>query len=540
MHSKSGRSSDLSEEREKLELHPEKISLEYPDSEDLNELLEIIRRGPEFPVFSRNVMELMNLRDDSHYPLQEVARIILRDLSLTTKILKVARSVFYQSYHRQVHTVTSAVSFLGFDRIRDLSLGLEYFEKLQQTPALSHFKRLVITSYLTAIYSQELAGERSQSRREEIFLNGLLYNIGELITIFYFPLKYREIQELAASEEISPHKAALKVLKVPWDFLGLATARIWNFPANLINQLTDLHQKQSGEIGSKARLQKLITTSQELSQALLTSSCSEEKWLKKGERLSRGLGLDRDLVSHALKAGLDRFRELVKVLHLDLTPLNLLLPPVPHESPAEADVLAAGPGPGEMDSTEEETAVKQQGGEEGPHYRKLQICHQVIGEINQALVSRTAINEIIVMILEGIYRGLGFDHVILCLVNPARTMVQGRFGLGEQVVELLPYLQTPLMPPSSFLAQALAENRDCLFDLNAQKTDRALLSENFWEQSKAVMGGVFPIVVDQTPLGAIYLDRVSSTTAITREDCQTLRIFRDLAIIAIRSSSAQL
>jgi eukaryotic-like serine/threonine-protein kinase len=47
------------------------------------------------------------------------------------------------------------------------------------------------------------------------------------------------------------------------------------------------------------------------------------------------------------------------------------------------------------------------------------------------------------MILEGIYQGIGFDWVVFCLVDPLRTSITGRFGLGEGVEALLPLLKAP-------------------------------------------------------------------------------------------------
>jgi transcriptional regulator with GAF, ATPase, and Fis domain len=166
--------------------------------------------------------------------------------------------------------------------------------------------------------------------------------------------------------------------------------------------------------------------------------------------------------------------------------------------------------------------------------KRLQFLYQVVEEVNQALVSQAPINQILLMILEGIFRGIRFDRVIFSLVNPQRTHITGRFGLGDGVEELLPVLHLPLKGNGNAFALAMGERQEYLVNPHNHPGDRSLMGDDFWQASRSHSFLVVPLHVDQVPIGAFFVDRLDSTLPISEEDRRRLRIFRDLTIIALR------
>jgi hypothetical protein len=159
-----------------------------------------------------------------------------------------------------------------------------------------------------------------------------------------------------------------------------------------------------------------------------------------------------------------------------------------------------------------------------------------VEEVNQALVSQTPINQILLMILEGIFRGVSFDRVIFSLVNPQRTYITGRFGLGEGVEDLLRMLNLPLKDHGNAFALALEDRQEYLVNPQIRLRDRDLMDDNFWRVSRSSSFLVVPLHVEQIPIGSFYVDRVASAVPISEEDRRRLRIFRDLTIISLRLS----
>lgn len=504
-----------------------------PVSKSLSTLQRAINDSPGFPAFTANVQELLAIQDNPYKTVNAVSAIILRDLSLTTQILKVVNSIFYQTYQRQVHTVSSAVMVLGFDRLRDLAVGLRLFEQFQKSGDLSHLKHLVVLSFLTAIQAQELVREDPQLKAEEVFITALLFNIGELIVAYYLPQEYRRILNLMDKGE-AKSTAAQRVLKASMEEVGLAILKDWNLPEVMIKRLSFLHRAGSSDAGPEGRLRKMIKAAFELSRNLLDPHLEPEERRQKEEKVGVKLGLNPQNLGETQTASKKRLHEMTQVLRLDLKDMELseaIRPKDVRERQAAAPKTPEPSAPPEGKATGAAARAPESLFED---FNRLQFLYQVVEEVNQALVSQAPINQVLLMILEGIFRGIRFDRVIFSLVNPQRTHISGRFGLGEGVEELLPLLHLPLNANGNAFALALEERRECLVKPPGQPGDRSLMADKFWQISRNRSFLVVPLHVEQIPIGTFYVDRTNPALPISEEERRRLRIFRDLTIIALR------
>ncbi|MEW6658023.1 MAG: HDOD domain-containing protein [Thermodesulfobacteriota bacterium] len=562
-----------------------------PPSPAYNALQRVINADPSFPAFTANIQELLSIQDNPYKTVNAVSSIILRDLSLTTQILKIVNSIFFQTYQRQVHTVSNAVMVLGFDRIRDLAVGLRLFEHFNQSPSLSHLKQLIVLSFLTAIEAQELTEDAPNLKAEEVFITALLFNIGELIVAYYLPEQYRRILDRQEKGE-AKSEAAQKVLMASMEELGLATLRDWNLPDSMVKRLSYLHSAGASSVGPEGRLRKMIKGAFDLSKNLLDPHIEPEERQQKEEKVCKNLGLNPQNLTQSITASKKRLHEMTTVLRIDLRQMEIsealrlkdvredkaavASPPSAEPLPpsaepafkgsepaalrssepavvqsAEAAVSpSAGPatpqsaGPADLQSAE--TVVSQAGqppetaaraaDSQSEDLKKLQFLYQVMEEVNQALVSQAPINQVLLMILEGIFRGIRFDRVIFLLVNPQRTWITGRFGLGDGVDDLLPVLHLPLKANGNAFALAMEETREYLVNPRQRSGDRSLMEDKFWQVSGSQTFLAVPLHVDQIPIGAFFVDRIDATRPISEEDQRRLRMFRDLTIIALRLS----
>lgn len=523
-----------------------------PASRSLCALQRAINESPGFPAFTANVQELLAIQDNPYKTVNAVSAIILRDLSLTTQILKIVNSIFYQTYQRQVHTVSSAVMVLGFDRLRDLAVGLRLFEHFQKSE-FAYLKKLIVLSFLTAIQAQELVQEDPQLKAEEVFITGLLYNIGELIVAYYLPSDYQRILDLMEKGE-AKYTAAQRILKAPMEEVGLTILKDWNLPDSMIKRLSFMHRAGSSSAGLEGQLRKLIKGSYELSQNMLEPDIEPEERQEKKEKICKKLGLNSEKLAKSQTESKKRLHEMAMVLCIELKDMDIsddvrlkgvreqkgpVAVPTPapdadaDSAPASAPKSHEPSAPPEIKVVGTTSRAAERVSED---LKRLQFLYQVVEEVNQALVAQAPINQVLLMILEGIFRGIRFDRVIFFLVNPQRTHISGRFGLGDDVEELLPLLNMPLKGTGNAFAVAVEERRECLVNPQAHPGDRDLMEDNFWKASRSHTFLVAPLHVDQIPLGAFYVDRIDPEWPISEEDRRRLRIYRDLTIIALRLS----
>ena len=502
---------------------------EAQDAPELEALLRIIKENPKFPAFADNIRELLDILDNPYRPVFEISRVILRDVSLSTAILRVVNSFYFQAHQRKVHTVSSAVMLLGFNEIRDLAVGLKLLDHFKPSSSLNQVKQLTLLSFFMALTAQELAKLNRRFEAEEIFLTALLYNFGELAAAYYFPEQYQQVQKLSREGQEDPAAAFRRVFQVSLDELGLAVLKTWNLPGDLLERLRELKREDPEEFRQERPLRRLFQGIQKLSGLLVSEGGAGEKWQRQEERLARSLGIHPQVVSRTLAACTSRLEEMARVLHLNLKPLRpkaegaAAKPGTPDKTPAGVeDREAAGTGPPTSDAPQDLECLQ----------RRLQIME----EIHQAIAAQAPIFQILMMVLEGIWQGGGFDRVAFCLVDRHRTQVSGRFGLGAGIDEVVPLLDAPVQDPHHALALALQQGREVLLDA-AVPVERRLLPGEVWQANRAQVVLLSPLVIDGKPVAVIYADRRAEAPRLSEAHRQTVRTFRDLAIIALRQSA---
>lgn len=496
----------------------------------LENYLRRIGDSPTFPAFSANIQELLGILEDPYYPVYEVSRVVLRDVSLTTQILKLVNSIYFQSRQRQVHTISSAVMIMGFELVRDLAVGLKLFENFQTSASLDEVKRLLLASFFMALAAQELTRQDQCLDGEELFLTALLYNFGELAAAYYFPKEYRRVLEVVQDGPLCKSEAVLRVFHFSLDDLGQSLLKTWNFPDALRVRLANLKQPGGDMPGPAGQRRRLFRGVKELSQALLDPAVPPEEKEGLQGKLARQLGLAPRDMTRAVGVSLNRLQELTRILQLDVENLGLRWPSGQPEAPPPAGTADQGASPtaaGQPPVPEMPAAASPQDQE----LPRLTFLLQVMEEINQAIATRRPIHQVIMMILEGIYEGLGFDRVVFCLVEPPRVWITARFGIGQGVEALLPLLKAPFASGTNPLAQSLAHARE--YVVGPGTGDGPFLEEDFWRDSGATAVLVSPIHIDAAPVGVMYMDRLQSRPAVSAQDIQRLQSFRDLAVIAL-------
>jgi GAF domain-containing protein len=133
-------------------------------------------------------------------------------------------------------------------------------------------------------------------------------------------------------------------------------------------------------------------------------------------------------------------------------------------------------------------------------------------------------------VLETICRGAGFDRAAFCLVNPERTWVQARLGLGEDIDSLLDRFRYPLASPGSPIALALSLKQDLMVD---SQRDGRFEHTDLIRSLKPASFGLLPVVVDGLAVGCLYFDRGSAGAEFDEDRRKALASLRDLAARAI-------
>jgi eukaryotic-like serine/threonine-protein kinase len=216
-------------------------------------LLRRLKRRPEFPAFSQSIIEVNRLTDeDSVAGYDKVGAVILRDFSLTNRVMKIANSAFFDRGSEGVKTISQAISRLGLNLVRMISNGLMMFDQAEgRDPKLSD---ALVKSFITALLARHLASQTSKRLAEEAFISGLFHQLGSHLIMFYLEHESEDIQALIDSG-IDIEQAERRILSTTSASLGQAIATTWHFPDSIIDCMTKI---PNGDIAAPANNQDIV------------------------------------------------------------------------------------------------------------------------------------------------------------------------------------------------------------------------------------------------------------------------------------------
>jgi HD-like signal output (HDOD) protein len=476
-------------------------------------LLHKIVKRPDFPTFSEHLGQVMKIAANDETSLRQITHIILKDFGLTLKLLKTANSAYYNRSGKPILTVTHAVSLLGLDAIRDVASGLLLFQHFRRKSA--GLRELMLLSVLSASHARETAKQIEYPRIEEAYLCGMFRNLGEVLVAGYLPRKYAAVlarmKELGLTERV----ACLRVIECNYEDLGRAAARGWNMPDRVRLCMKAEQSRFAKTLKSELEVLEAVTMfSHGLTDAVYRQDPRLIKGRLNGLIVKHGpvLGVKRDAIEVIVRQGLEDSKSTFETLKVPLDELRL-------RNQTEAALES-------LDSPED---LEIRGAEEVVLEPGANLLEKLTEEVELLVCTgrACAINQIVLMVLESVYRGGGFRRVLFGLVSPDRASVRGRLGLGEEIDQFLQEFSFPLSMRAGPVANALLGGRDLYIN------DGRYNQSAFGRIANTASFGILPICIDGVALGCLYFDRGKDPAPIGEEMRFQLSRLRHLAGEAI-------
>ena len=186
-------------------------------------------------------VKINELVADDRASTEDIAAVVIRDPSLTVKVLKLANSSFY-GLPSKVDTVSRAVSILGIRELQKIVNALcavQSFSKLSSAVTnMNAFWRHAVYTGLTA---QTLARHAHVLHPERLFVAGVLHDIGTLVINKRFPEIAEAVIREANGNEDELYR--LEQAKLGFDHAYLAGLMLahWRLPEALVDAISWHH-----------------------------------------------------------------------------------------------------------------------------------------------------------------------------------------------------------------------------------------------------------------------------------------------------------
>ena len=513
-------------------------------------LLRRMRVKSEFPALSDSIRNINRIVASDRESAAALSQAVLKDFALTNRLLKIVNAATYGQYGK-VSTVSRAVVIVGFEVVRNLAVTLLFLDHLQNKAQAENLKEDVIGSLFTGLVARQFAGNDLRDS-EELFICALYQNLGRLLAAYYFHEEAQEVERMVTTGKFTEDQAANRVLGVSYEQLGIEIARIWNFPEQILHSMRRVPSGMTPAIRSaNDRLQVLSGLASDIRHAVETPEAQRQA--RFGEIVARYkscLPLSSERILKAAQEANQALARDAAVYKVDIRQSALLRQVETLTQSSVAKPVAGKPLPAfgedalraaELERTlvEDDSALPDETivGSKPPN--AAAILSAGIQDITNTLVSEYQLNELLNMIMETMYRGMGFSRVLLAVRDARTGQIAGRSALGENSDVMSRSFSFPLGGPPDLFRLAVSLGRDVLISDAGTEKVRAQLPGWYREQINAAAFVLFPIVVGKNPVGLFYADVERGPLEISREEANLLITLRNQAVLAFRQASTR-
>ncbi len=201
--------------------------------------LDQIDRIMTLPQVVTQINELVDSRTASASDLHHV---IKTDPALSAKILRLVNSAYYGLPGR-VGSLEKAVILLGVTAVRNLAIaaGVEQlFGQLRMTGPITG-RELWLHCLAVATGSRELAQRAGMAHLEEVFMAGIIHDLGLLSAAQIVPQDFSQIVMLCMGNKQSWGTTELEIFGVEHAAAGARLADKWHFPPYMVDMIAQHH-----------------------------------------------------------------------------------------------------------------------------------------------------------------------------------------------------------------------------------------------------------------------------------------------------------
>lgn len=215
-------------------------------------LEQIISKVDDLPALPMVVSDIMKLTEDPDSTVQDIEKVIMKDQSLTARILRLSNSAYY-GYARRISTISQASVLLGFQAIKSITLSASIGGLLMnEVPGYALEKnQLWRQSQSCAIVSRFIAKKLRGVNADQAYVAGLLRDIGKVIVSHYLTDYFLQIMNIIELEKISFLEAEEKILGFNHAQVGARVAKKWNIPDDLVEAIEFHHSPEKASINPK-------------------------------------------------------------------------------------------------------------------------------------------------------------------------------------------------------------------------------------------------------------------------------------------------
>ena len=478
----------------------------------------------DLPVMTATIREITDLEKEETSSAADLANVILKDLALTTKVLKLANSVYYNWSQKEINTISRSVVVLGFKTITNMAVGVRVLDYFYRSPKSKYLRAHLFVTMFAALFSRILAKQLNYADEEEVFILTLLDNIGLLMTAYALPEQFEKIRKIVISGEAGKNTASRRVLGVSFQEINVELTRFWGFPPAIVAKLELLLTGPPAMIVSKNDTLKTIV------------GCATELFYSLHV-------LEAFWYSRDIQQVMEKYFPL---LGIPVDEGKLLMQTALRDGMEFLDVLQMAFQPGEFQTLVEDFIAdfssrrQEQLGNDAPWWKmsetqRARYRKDSMRDIDNTIREGASLNDTLLMVMEGILKGVGFDRVILFFPENCRKKLKARMGVGIQIPEDLAQIEVPLREDlHDHYNSVMRSGVPAIVDSVKRPPQREKVNWDVFNRLKGTRFCLVPFSFKGRVVGCFYADRVQSKKPFFDKDLKNILQYKALVEAAFQ------
>ncbi|MGX4641177.1 HDOD domain-containing protein [Massilia sp. SYSU DXS3249] len=498
-------------------------------------LMQKVNGDAEMFALGGSVARVIELADSDEPGPHDLAYFVLSDPALTQRILRLSNTIRYRTVSgTAVTTVSRAIALLGFDNVKTTALAMLLVDTLDNGAHAGSVRVELEAALCASLVGREMARLSFYQGAEEAAIGALFKNLGAVLVASHEHERYREINQLISKSKQTPAQASQMILGCSYDTLAAAVLAEWKIPDVIVRAQAALPPGTLKTAGSRAEWMRQVA-SFSLEVARLLGRPGDPAGTPEANALLARYGAAFELDA----AGLERiFTSVADGMSALMESMNLqpVAAPQPDAGEGMPDVLLlATLGAGD----DEEGAYPS-----GKPKNARELLLAGVQDVTQLRAAgRARVNDVILAVLETLYRAMGFRFATVCLKDARQGQYRARVSFGADGARL----QAGFVFPAPASPVPSSANRD-LFLLAMDNDADLMISDASSAKIRELLPGwhrallpdaksfiVLPLTVGKVQLGFFYADReVAAPEGVPPDETAMIRALKRqvLAVLA--------